>query len=133
MREQLKKSLLKIGGQHLKIVESPKSKLKKHKKTFVEIVNKLKDQHHRSGDLHREFGIDTAWYEDNHFQIIEHLIIENYGVVASEAIFWWVYDAPTPREEDYHIEEETSGKRHIIRTTTQLYNTLKKLKLLKKE
>ena len=133
MKERLRNSLLKIGGQHLKIVESPKSKTKKHKKAFTNIVNKLKDQHQRSNDLHREFGIDDTWYEDNHFQIIEHLIIEHYGTVASEAIFWWVYDAPTPKEEDYHIEEETSGKRHIVRTTTQLYNTLKKLNLFLKE
>jgi len=81
MKERLRNSLLKIGGQHLKIVESPKSKTKKHKKAFTNVVNKLKDQHHRSGDLHREFGIDTAWYEDHHFQIIEQLIIEHYGVV----------------------------------------------------
>ena len=133
MNESLKKSLLKIGGQHLQIKENPKSIEKKRKKTFGEIINSIKMLHQRADDLHREFGIDTTLYEDNHYKVIECLIIEQYGYVAAEAIFWWVYDAIDPMKEDYHIEEEISGKKHIVRTTTQLYNTLKKLKLFKKE
>ena len=120
MNESLKKSLLKIGGQHLQIKENPKSKEKN-----------IKILHQRADDLHREFGIDTTYYEDNHYKIIEQLIVEHYGYVAAEAVFWWIYDAVDPREEDYHIEEEVSGKKHIVRSTTQLYNTLKKLKLFK--
>lgn len=131
MNESLKKSLLKIGGQHLQIKENPKSKEKKRKKTFIEIIDNIKILHQRADDLHREFGIDTTLYEDNHYKIIEQLIIEYYGYVAAEAVFWWIYDAIDPREEDYHIEEEISGKKHIVRSTTQLYNTLKKLKLFK--
>ncbi len=133
MREQLRKSLLKIGGQHLKIVENPKSKEKKHKKKFVTIVDQIKLLHQNADDLHKEFGIDLTFYEDKHYQIIEQLVIENYGLTAGEAVFWWVYDAIDPREEEYHIEDEISGKKHIVRSTIQLYNTLKKLKLFKKE
>ena len=132
MREQFRKSLLKIGGQHLKIVESSKSIQKKHKKMFIDIVKQLSFLHQRADDLHREFGINTTFYEDRYYQVIEQLIIENYGLAAGEAMFWWIYDTYDPKEEDYFIEDEISGKKHIVRTTTQLYNTLKKLKLFKK-
>ena len=111
MREQFRKSLLKIGGQHLKIVESSKSIQKKHKKMFIDIVKQLNFLHQRADDLHREFGIDTILYEDDHYKIIEQLIIEHYGYVAAEAVFWWVYDAIDPKKEDYHVEDEISGKK----------------------
>ena len=67
-------------------------------------------------------------YEDKYFQIIESLMIEAWGLVVSEVIFWWVYEINHgPKEEHYLLEKETN-KKHPVRTTTQLYKLLVKLK-----
>ena len=44
---------------------------------------------------------------------------------------WWVYEVDDPKKEDYYIKDEKGKKQYIIRTTNQLYTTLKKMKILK--
>tara|TARA_Y100001972_G_scaffold64978_1_gene79210 strand:+ start:8824 stop:9225 length:402 start_codon:yes stop_codon:yes gene_type:complete len=132
MRESLKTELRKLGGKNLTIKENPESKIKKHKKVFTEIVLDLKNLHMRSEILDIKYGIHLVHFEDEHYKIIEQLLIETYGIAAAEVIFWWVYNFNSDsKPEDYYIEEENTGKKYYVKTENQLYTLLKKLKLFK--
>jgi len=131
MKDRIKKSLLPIAGSNIQVSENPKSIEKKKKKKFTQLVNAVKGVNDRANELTEEYGINMFYYEDSHYQIIETLLEELYGYAACKVIFWWVYDVEDPKKQDYKIQDEKTGKEYSIKTTTQLYNVLKKLKLFK--
>jgi hypothetical protein len=133
MKERIKRSLISIAGPNTRVIENPKSVEKKKKNTFISIVDSLKDLNIRANNMHEEYGINLFYYEDAHYQIMEELLIQLYGYEVAKVIFWWVYDVDNPKIKDHKIKDEKTGKEHLIRTTTQLYNMVKKLKLFKKE
>ena len=131
MKEIIKKSLLSIAGEHLTVVENKTSLEKKSKKNFINILTSLKKLTERSNFLSDNIGIDLHTFEDAHYIIIENLIREHWGNVAAEVVFWWVYDVIDPKSGDFFIVEEETQIKHPVKTPTQAYNILKKLKLLK--
>jgi|TARA_R100000081_G_C4820201_1_gene179165 hypothetical protein len=131
MKDRIKKSLLPIAGSNIKVLENPKSLEKKKKNRFIQLVNAIKEINRRANELTEEYGINMFYYEDAHYQIMEVLLEELYGCSACKVIFWWVYDAENPKTQNYRIQDEKTGKEYPIKTTTQLYNTIKKLKLFK--
>ena len=131
MKERIEKALLTISGAKVKVEESKKSKENKHKKFFVKTLNTLASLQERSDTLFVQYGINIIMYEDLYFQVIEDLIYEHYGSAVSEVIFWWVSEVKDPKKKEYYIQDEKFNKKHIVRTPTQVYNTLKKLKLFK--
>ena len=46
-------------------------------------------------------------------------------------ILSWIYDVKDPKESNYYLFEKETNKKYIVKTPTQLYNILKKLKLFK--
>mgnify|MGYP003645123030 CR=1 FL=1 len=131
MRDKIKKHLVSIGGKNIKITESSGSKEKKRKKHFITTVDRFKKVWRQSNKLAEEHGVNLVQYEDQYYRIIEHLIFEHYGQWVGEIIMWWVYEVDDPKKEDYYIKDEKGKKQYIIRTTNQLYTTLKKMKILK--
>ena len=131
MREKIKKYLVSIGGENIKITESSSSKERKRKKTFITTVDRFKKVWRKSNKLAEEHGVNLVQYEDQYYRIIEHLIYEHYGQWVGEIVMWWVYEVDDPKKEDYYIKDEKGKKQYIIRTTNQLYTTLKKMKILK--
>ena len=129
MKERIKRSLLSISGPNTRVIENPKSIEKKRKKIFIDTVNSIKNINLRANEMHLEYGINLFYYEDAHYQVIEELLIQLYGYEVAKVIFWWVYDVEDPKNVDYKVKDEKSGKEYIVRTTTQLYNAMKKIKL----
>jgi hypothetical protein len=127
------KKILTLNGTNLTITETQKSIEKKQKMLFLEIVGELKHVVNRSDELHSKRGINLAIYEDKYFQMIEGLMIEAWGLIVSEVVFWWVYEINHgPKEEHYLLEKETNIK-HPVKTTSQLYKLLVKLKKFKNQ
>jgi|15BtaG_2_1085339.scaffolds.fasta_scaffold47487_3 hypothetical protein len=131
MRERIKKSLLPIAGKNLTVEENKASLEKRRKKLFLDLINSLKSLTDRSNFLSIDIGIDLHTFEDTHYVIIERLIRETWGDVAADVIFWWVYEVVDPKYVEFFIMEEETGKKYHIKTPTQAYNVLKKLKLFK--
>lgn len=131
MKDRIKKSLLPIAGSNLKVSENPKSLEKKKKDKFINLVNSLKDINSRANMLQDEFGVNLFYYEDAHYQLIEGLLEEVYGEAVAKVVFWWVYDAEDPKNNDYKIKDEKTDIEYTIKTTPQLYNIVKKLKIFK--
>jgi len=131
--ENENKRILTLNGTNLTVTETQKSIEKKQKALFLEIVSELKLAVNRSDELLSKRGINLTMYEDKYFQIIEGLMIEAWGLVVSEVVFWWVYEINNgPKEEHYLLEQSTNIK-HPVKTTSQLYKLLVKLKKFKNQ
>jgi hypothetical protein len=130
MEERIKKSLLNITETNIKVSENPKSIEKKKKERFINLITHLKNMNIRTKELHNKFGINLLYYEDEHYRVIEELLIELYSENACKIIFWWVYDVEDPKKKEYSINDEKTEKKYTIKTPTQLYNILKKLQMI---
>ena len=131
MKEQIRKSLLELGGINLQVKESKKTIESKRKKLFVSLIEDLKYVLNRSDTLDKEYGFNLVMFEDRYYKIVEDIIIEHWGEIVAEVIFWWIYEVKDPKSEDYYLLEKTSNKKIIVKTPTQLYNIAKKFKLFK--
>ena len=131
MKERIKKSIFSITGTNISVSESKKSIENKKKKKFLDLVNSMKDLHLRANELHMEYGINLFYYEDAHYQLLESLLEEIYSRPICKVVFWWVYDADDPKSNNYKVVCEKTQKEYKIKTTLQLYNTLKKMKLIR--
>lgn len=133
MKEKSKKPLLEFEGIKLQIKENKKSLENKRKKLFVNLIEDLKFILNRSDDLDRGYGINLVMFEDRYFKLVENLIVEHWGEIVAEVIFWWIYDVVDPKNDDYYLFEKDSERKIIVKTPTQLYNAVKKFKLFKND
>jgi hypothetical protein len=131
MKDKIKKSLVSIGGKNIKVEESKKSRQNNHKKFFINTLNTLVTIQERSENLFTQYGINTIMYEDLYFQVIEDLVYEHFGSAVAEVMFWWVSNLNEMKKEDFFIEDEKTGKKYKVKTPTQIYNVIKKLKIFK--
>mgnify|MGYP000008529772 FL=1 len=131
MEEKIRKSLLELGGGNIQVKESKKSLESKRKKLFISLVKDLKYVLNRSEDLDANYGINLLMFEDRYYKIVEDIIIEHWGTMVAEVIFWWIYEVKDPKSEDYYLLEKSTNKKIIVKTPTQLYNTVKRFKLFK--
>ena len=131
MKEQIRKSLLELGGINLQVKESKKTIESKRKKLFVSLIEDLKYVLNRSDTLDKEYGLNLIMFEDRYYKIVEDIIIEHWGEIVAEVIFWWIYEVKDPKSEDYYLLEKSTNKKIIVKTPIQLYNIVKKFKLFK--
>jgi len=131
MEEKIRKSLLELGGGNIQVKESKKSLESKRKKLFISLVKDLKYVLNRSEDLDANYGINLLMFEDRYYKIVEDIIIEHWGTMVAEVIFWWIYEVKDPKSEDYYLFEKSTNKKIVVKTPTQLYNTVKRFKLFK--
>jgi hypothetical protein len=131
MRDKIKNKLKAIGGNNLQIKESSKSLEKKKKANFIKIITQFKNVWKVSNELGSEYGVNLVNYEDKYYRIIENLIFEHYGKWAGEIIMWWIYEVDDPKKETYYVYDKDHKIKHPIKSVSQLYTTLKKMKILK--
>ena len=131
MREKIKNRLKAIGGDNLQIKESSKSIEKKKKANFIKIITQFKNVWKVSNELGSEYGVNLVNYEDKYYRIIENLIFEHYGKWAGEIIMWWIYEVDDPKKETYYVYDKDHKIKHPVKSVSQLYTTLKKMKILK--
>ena len=131
MREKIKNRLKAIGGDNLQIKESSKSLEKKKKANFIKIITQFKNVWKVSNELGSEYGVNLVNYEDKYYRIIENLIFEHYGKWAGEIIMWWIYEVDDPKRETYYVYDKDHKIKHPVKSVSQLYTTLKKMKILK--
>ena len=131
MREKIKNRLKAIGGDNLQIKESSKSIEKKKKSNFIKIITQFKNVWKVSNELGSEYGVNLVNYEDKYYRIIENLIFEHYGKWAGEIIMWWIYEVDDPKKETYYVYDKDHKIKHPVKSVSQLYTTLKKMKILK--
>jgi len=131
MKNYYKERLKELGGKNINADESPKTKEKKRKEAFIQIVKDIQNIHNRSIGLADDYNIILLGYEDQYFQIIEDLIVEMWGETVAFIIFWWIYEVTNPKGEENIILDERSGIEYRVNSIVQVYNVLKKIKAFK--
>ena len=120
-------------GSSTIVTESIKSIEKKRKALFMSIVDELNNVTMNSELLSENYGINTMFYEEPFYFLIETLLVELWGDEVATVIFWWVYQVRQPQKGvTYHIEFTDIEEKHDVKNLNQVYNVLKKLKLFKK-
>jgi hypothetical protein len=44
---------------------------------------------------------------------------------------WWIYEVDDPKKETYYVYDKDHKIKHPVKSVSQLYTTLKKMKILK--
>jgi hypothetical protein len=120
-------------GSSTIVTESTKSIEKKRKALFMSIVDELNNVTMNSELLSENYGINTMFYEEPFYFLIETLLVELWGDEVATVIFWWVYQVRQPQKGvTYYIEFTDIEEKHDVKNLNQVYSVLKKLKLFKK-
>ena len=120
-------------GSSTIVTESTKSIEKKRKALFMSIVDELNNVTMNSELLSENYSINTMFYEEPFYFLIETLLVELWGDEVATVIFWWVYQVRQPQKGvTYYIEFTDIEEKHDVKNLNQVYSVLKKLKLFKK-
>ena len=122
--EEKFKNLSELLGQNVKVEENLKSIKKKEELFFHELITHL-CQIEAVGAVLSQVGFNVEKYENPYYKSIAMLLNKHYGQIKSSIILWWVFDSLTPDGDVYPLMDE-DGKKHIIKTPTQLFKFLKR-------
>ena len=90
----IKKQLEKLSGlldNKVNVELSETTLLKEEEKTFVQIIEKLKQLVGKADRVAQQTGIILFDHDEEFFVLIEFLLDQLYGRENSEIIMWWVY------------------------------------------
>lgn len=90
----IKKQLEKLSGlldNRVNVELSETTLLKEEEKTFVQIIEKLKQLVGKADRVAQQTGIILFDHDEEFFVLIEFLLDQLYGRENSEIIMWWVY------------------------------------------
>ena len=90
IKNQLKK-LNRLLDNKVCVELSETTLLKEEEKTFVQIIEKLKQLVGKADRVAQQTGIILFDHDEEFFVLIEFLLDQLYGRENSEIIMWWVY------------------------------------------
>tara|TARA_R110002020_G_scaffold348785_2_gene562380 strand:- start:374 stop:799 length:426 start_codon:yes stop_codon:yes gene_type:complete len=90
IKTQLKK-LNRLLDNKVCVELSETTLLKEEEKTFVQIIEKLKELVGKADRVAQQTGIILFDHDEEFFVLIEFLLDQLYGRENSEIIMWWVY------------------------------------------
>ena len=90
IKNQLKK-LNRLLDNKVNVELSETTLLKEEEKTFVQIIEKLKQLVGKADRVAQQTGIILFDHDEEFFVLIEFLLDQLYGRENSEIIMWWVY------------------------------------------
>ena len=122
MEEKFKK-ISEILGSKVTIEENPKTAKKKDEEFFMSLLEPLCQIEAASAML-QAIGITTS-IENPFYISIKILMQKVFGEMKTEIILWWVFESITEDGDILPLIDE-DGKKHIIKTPTQLYKFIKK-------
>ena len=123
MEENFKK-ISELWGSKIIVEENPKSAKKKDERFFMALLEQL-CQIEATEAILSTVGITIDNEVNPSYKSIEMLMNSHYGEMKTAIILWWVFDSITPDGDVYPLVDE-EGKKHIIKTPTQLFKFIKK-------
>ena len=106
------------------------------KEVFVRIVERLDKCWTDSNGLYENFKISILEYEEGYYQVIEDLLVINYGPWKTELILWYIFGRFDTDGNLYPLLVQTKGKEDeevFLKTPTQLWNFLDRLEKQKRK
>jgi len=131
MKENSYDDIRKAVDQLLKVNSSVKRKKKAHidkqKDLFISIITALQAVQTRTYLVQAELRLDFSSYDETYMQIIDSLILLNFGKEGYEVISFYLYEKWNP---DGSVNELFDDDENIVPSTTpeDIWLLLQKLK-----
>lgn len=106
------------------------------KEMFVRIVERLDKCWDDSNGLYEKFKISILEYEEGYYQVIEDLLVLQYGPWKTELILWYIFGRFDAEGNMYPLTVQVTGKEEeevFLKTPSQLWNFLDRLEKQKRK
>ena len=103
---------------------------------FVRIVERLDKCWDDSNGLYEKFKISILEYEEGYYQVIEDLLVLQYGPWKTELILWYIFGRFDAEGNMYPLTVQVTGKEEeevFLKTPLQLWNFLDRLEKQKRK
>jgi hypothetical protein len=117
-------ALLKINAT---VKRKKKTEVDKQKDLFVSILTAIQAAETRTTLVLNELKIDYTAYDELFLQIIDSLLLYNFGKEGFEVISFWLYEKIAP---DGSVNELYDDDNNIVPSTTpeDIWNIIQKIK-----
>jgi len=92
----VKQTLETMIGTDLSLKRKKKSEHDLNKEQFEKIIIALEKVNVRTAIVGSEFDLDLSKYDESFYEIIDNLVMMQFGKQAAEVIFFYVYERMNP-------------------------------------
>lgn len=92
----IKSTLEEMIGTDLSLKRKKKNENDTNRELFENIIIALEKANVRTALVGTEFDIDLSKYDETYYEIIDNLLLMQFGKEASEVIFFYVYERMNP-------------------------------------
>jgi hypothetical protein len=118
--EGIKLSLEDILNADFTVKRKKKTELDVNKELFSKIILTLERLNGRSNILASDLDIDLVKYDEVFYEVIDNLLLLNFGKEISEIVFFYVYDRIDPEGNITYLQD-TNGNPVILETVNDLW------------
>jgi hypothetical protein len=119
----VRQTLETMIGTDLSLKRKKKSEYDLNKELFEKIIIALERTNIRTALVGTEFDIDLSKYDETFYEVIDNLMLMQFGKQASEVIFFYVYERMNP---DGSINElrDTNDTPIVLNNPTDLWDLI---------
>jgi len=119
----VRQTLETMIGTDLSLKRKKKSEYDLNKELFEKIIIALERTNIRTALVGTEFNIDLSKYDETFYEVIDNLMLMQFGKQASEVIFFYVYERMNP---DGTINElrDTNDTPIVLNNPTDLWDLI---------
>jgi hypothetical protein len=119
----VRQTLETMIGTDLSLKRKKKSEYDLNKELFEKIIIALERTNIRTALVGTEFDIDLSKYDETFYEVIDNLLLMQFGKQASEVIFFYVYERMNP---DGSINElrDTNDTPIVLNNPTDLWDLI---------
>jgi hypothetical protein len=123
----VRQTLETMIGTDLSLKRKKKSEYDLNKELFEKIIIALERTNIRTALVGTEFDIDLSKYDETFYEVIDNLLLMQFGKQASEVIFFYVYERMNP---DGSINElrDTNDTPIVLNNPTDLWDLINVIK-----
>jgi hypothetical protein len=125
--EGIKLSLEDILNADFTVKRKKKTELDVNKELFSKIILTLERLNGRSNILASDLDIDLVKYDEVFYEVIDNLLLLNFGKEISEIVFFYVYDRIDPEGNITYLQD-TNGNPVILETVNDLWYLIQNIK-----
>jgi len=123
----VKQTLETMIGTDLSLKRKKKSEHDLNRELFEKIIIALERANIRTTLVGTEFDIDLSKYDETFYEVIDNLMLMQFGKQAAEVIFFYVYERMNP---DGSINElrDTNDTPIILNSPSELWDLINVIK-----
>jgi hypothetical protein len=119
----VRQTLETMIGTDLSLKRKKKSEYDLNKELFEKIIIALERANIRTALVGTEFDVDLSKYDETFYEVIDNLMLMQFGKQAAEVIFFYVYERMNP---DGSINElrDTNDTPIVLNNPTDLWDLI---------